>query len=196
MNSNRPRTKANQLLATARGISVLLTLLAASSCGAPSGGGVLTAPTAPVGGGPLAIVTAEADTTQDDDALAIVTAEAIASRGGGAIENKGAIAPQTGAAVQMSKTDVLPAGDSFIYTFQAAQGITATIELRQRDGTLDPYLRLLDPDGQEIAADDDSGGDRDSLIRLQLETAGTYTIVVRSYNDASGGRFSLTVSLE
>lgn len=184
MNSKRPRTKANQLLATALGIRVLLILLAASSCGTsgapPGGGGVLTAPAAPVGGG----------------ALAIVTAEAIASRGGGAIENKGAIAPQTGAGVQMSKTDVLPAGDSFFYTFEATQGITATIELRQRDATLDPYLRLLDPDGQEIAADDDSGGDRNSLIRLQLETAGTYTIVAGSYNDASSGRFSLTVSLE
>lgn len=129
------------------------------------------------------------------DSNAVATA-ATPPPGDGAFETKGAITPQDSTAIYMSMTDTLPAGTSFIYTFQAAQGNTATIELRRRDGALDPFLRLLDPGGQEIATDDDGGGDRDSLIHLQLTEAGSHTIVVSSYHDASSGRFLLAVSLE
>ncbi len=54
---------------------------------------------------------------------------------------------------------------------------------------------LLDPTGEEIADNDDrTSGDVNSRIAsVPLRRAGTYTIVAGSYDNASSGRFTLSL---
>jgi len=56
---------------------------------------------------------------------------------------------------------------------------------------LDPHLALLDDKGDEIAVNDDGGGDYNSLIREEL-APGTYTLVASGYASTSGP-YELTV---
>jgi hypothetical protein len=63
--------------------------------------------------------------------------------------------------------------------------------------TLDSYLRLLGPDGEEIAADDDTGGNLNSLILAALPETGTYTIGAQRLGGLSGyGEGAYTVTLD
>jgi hypothetical protein len=59
----------------------------------------------------------------------------------------------------------------------------------------DTYLEVYAPDGSSVAYDDDSGADYNSLVMgLTLAESGPYTIVARSYDDASGGPYMLEVA--
>ena len=59
----------------------------------------------------------------------------------------------------------------------------------------DPYLVLLDPDGNIVTENDDGGPSLDPLINeYQLQQTGEYTIVVTSFSD--GATFPYTLSLE
>lgn len=86
------------------------------------------------------------------------------------------------------------------YTFEGRAGDVVRIALTSND--FDPYLILLDPDGREIAYDDDGGGGLNSQIRnFELPEDGTYTIVVSSFlTQADGqsfsGEFTLSFDLE
>ncbi len=58
----------------------------------------------------------------------------------------------------------------------------------------DSYLVLQGPDGQELATDDDSGGDRNARIIHRITTDGRYRIMVTSYGSGqTTGEFSLTI---
>ena len=57
---------------------------------------------------------------------------------------------------------------------------------------LDPYLKLLGPDGKLVAEDDNSGRDGqrgDARLRLVLPEDGTYTIVVSTAKPEDTGRY-------
>ena len=50
-------------------------------------------------------------------------------------------------------------------------------------GDLDPFVRLLDRDGRELAVDDDSGGGRDAYLRYEpLPYTGRYRVVASRYS--------------
>ena len=52
---------------------------------------------------------------------------------------------------------------------------------------LDPYLRLEDPDGKEVAKDDDSGGELQARIRFECKRAGEYRVIATSFGDGQTG---------
>ncbi|HZZ82042.1 MAG TPA: PPC domain-containing protein [Gemmataceae bacterium] len=76
------------------------------------------------------------------------------------------------------------------HTVKLAKGKSYAIDLVSTD--FDAFLRLLDKDGKELAADDDSGGDLNSRILHSADRDGDYIIVVTSF-DGQVGKFSLKV---
>jgi hypothetical protein len=66
------------------------------------------------------------------------------------------------------------------WTLNGAAGQSVTIWCSPASGSeTDPRIKVLDPNGNEIASDDDSGGDYSALIsNLVLPSTGTYRIQV------------------
>lgn len=93
----------------------------------------------------------------------------------------------------LSATLSNPEGDR--WTFDAAAGDLITINLESTD--FDTYLELLDDAETVLTADDDSGTDLNSLIRLySIPEAGTYTVVVRAWSDSDTGNYTLELRKE
>lgn len=83
-----------------------------------------------------------------------------------------------------SRSGSLDAGvncESWTLTLDAAQ----TVALALGSETLDTYLILQTSTGTEIARDDDSGGNLNSLIAQDLQ-AGTYRVLVSTYGGGEG----------
>jgi len=79
------------------------------------------------------------------------------------------------------------------YTFAGEQGQFVRITMLQVD-SMDPYLRLLDADGNVLAEDDDSAGSLNSRIGpYRLPANGTYTIVATSLGGRDAGTFTLSL---
>ncbi|ABF46517.1 PPC, peptidase containing PKD repeats [Deinococcus geothermalis DSM 11300] len=73
------------------------------------------------------------------------------------------------------------------FKFDAAQGdmLKLTVKSVSVDpaSTLDPYVMILMPDGKTVLEkDDDSGAGLESEIRFNAPVAGTYTVVVTSFD--------------
>ena len=87
------------------------------------------------------------------------------------------------------------------FTFEAQAGDIVTIEAARADdnSTLDTLLILNDPDGEQVARNDDFGGTLNSTIEtVTLQQTGTYTIVMTRFLEAEGistGEFTLTLTL-
>lgn len=80
----------------------------------------------------------------------------------------------------------MPPRDQFCYGFEGAAGDVITIRMTRVDGDLDSFVDLWGPQS-EIARDDDSGGDLNSLIEdVHLTEAGHYEILVSGVGDTSG----------
>jgi hypothetical protein len=75
------------------------------------------------------------------------------------------------------------------YTFAGTAGQSITIDATAVGGT-DPRVYLLDPSGNKIAEDDDSGGGYNAQLTYTLPSAGTYTIRVDVF---TGGDFTLSL---
>ncbi len=76
------------------------------------------------------------------------------------------------------------------YEFKMEEGKTYQIDLKSKE--FDPWLRLLDPDGKQVAEDDDGGEDLDSRIVYKAKKSGAYRIIVTTFGDGETGRFFLT----
>ncbi len=70
------------------------------------------------------------------------------------------------------------------WTFEGAAGQTVTISVVGQ-GDCDPRTKLIDPQGNVLAEDDDSGGGYNSYISYTLPSAGRYTIRVDVYTTGS-----------
>lgn len=78
------------------------------------------------------------------------------------------------------------------YQFYGRTGERVSIRMEKSTTSLDPYLELRDPYGYTVAADDDSLANSNSLIdNYRLSSSGRYTIIARSYNNATYGKFWL-----
>lgn len=94
-----------------------------------------------------------------------------------------------------SVTDTLEVvGDHDWFRIELTEGQTITISL---DGSginalSDPYLRLRDADGNEIAFNDDFNG-LNSQLQFSATVAGTYYIDAGAYADAYTGEYTITV---
>lgn len=80
------------------------------------------------------------------------------------------------------------------YVMDASAGDAFRITLRS--GEFDSYLRWGTKSGEsftEVASDDDSGGDLDSMIQVRVERSGTYVIRVSALGAGNVGPYQLTV---
>jgi serine/threonine protein kinase len=87
------------------------------------------------------------------------------------------------------------------YKVQLEAGKTYVIDMKRNKGAGgDPYLILLDPQGKEVARDDDGGGNLDAQIRYSPAATGEYTIqatVLAAISIPNNGMpFTLTVRQE
>ena len=78
-----------------------------------------------------------------------------------------------------------------LFTFDGTAGQQIKITMTSTD--FDSYLYLIGPNGNEIARDDDSAGNYNSLINRQLEQSGRYTIEATQYAQKTG---SYQINLE
>ena len=92
------------------------------------------------------------------------------------------------------ESSVLPSDNSYFnaYTFEGDAGQRVTIEMDSRD--LNSYLILLSPEGDNIAQDDDSAGEKNSRIEVTLPTDGIYTVLANTYGSGETGDYTLALS--
>ncbi|NEO95933.1 MAG: hypothetical protein F6K56_39595, partial [Moorea sp. SIO3G5] len=76
------------------------------------------------------------------------------------------------------------------HTFEGKAGEQITIELTSEE--FDPYLILIDPDGNRIAKDNNGGEGKNARITVTLPTTGTYVIWANSYNQQETGNYTLS----
>lgn len=88
-------------------------------------------------------------------------------------------------------TPNLVSGQRDSWTFSANGGEVIRINM---DAEFDTYLELYGPTGQEVARNDDANG-LNSQIDVTLPTAGTYTIIARSFGDFGSGPYTLSLQL-
>lgn len=80
------------------------------------------------------------------------------------------------------------------HTFSGRDGQYVTISLESND--FDPYLILLDPNGQRISENDDiSRVNRNSRLILALPTSGLYTAVANSYESGKVGEYAIKIDV-
>lgn len=94
-------------------------------------------------------------------------------------------------AIGQTITPNLTSGLRDTWTFSANGGEVIRINM---DAEFDTYLELYGPTGQEVARNDDANG-LNSQIDVTLPTAGTYTIIARSFGDFGSGPYTLSLQL-
>lgn len=101
-----------------------------------------------------------------------------------------------GQATQIPESDeifghICPNGDLDYYKFYGYSGedISLDIDAMEYGSQLDPYLFLLDANGNVLASNDDEiySQDRDSLIEYRLPAEGTYYALVKAWQHPDAG---------
>ncbi len=77
------------------------------------------------------------------------------------------------------------------YTYKMVEGRTYQIDMQTR--AFDAFLRLENAKGEQVAADDDSGGMLNARIIYRAPKSGDYTICAMSLGGGSTGKFTLVV---
>jgi serine protease Do len=77
------------------------------------------------------------------------------------------------------------------YTYKMTEGRKYQIDMVS--GAFDSYLRLENPKGDQVAADDDGGGFPSARILYEAPTTGDFTICATTFGGGSTGKFMLTV---
>jgi hypothetical protein len=83
-----------------------------------------------------------------------------------------------------------------IHQFKMTAGKTYQIDMKSPDQkALDPYLRLEDPTGKQVAFNDDVAppGDLDAQIIYTAPKSGTYKIIATTFQPNQTGKYTLTV---
>lgn len=90
------------------------------------------------------------------------------------------------------------AGDKDAIKLQVEAGVTYTISMDGigSGGVADTYLYLFDSNTNEVARDDDGGGNYNSEITFTATSTGTYYIGATSYEDGYSGDYRLTVTAD
>ncbi|HYT89484.1 MAG TPA: redoxin domain-containing protein [Gemmataceae bacterium] len=82
---------------------------------------------------------------------------------------------------------------SKIHLVKLKGGKAYTIDMKSTQ--FDSYLRLEDPKGNELAEDDDSGGDLNAQIVFNCPADGEYKIVTMTFGPQMAGAYTLTVKM-
>ena len=87
-----------------------------------------------------------------------------------------------------SRTGSITPQDKFdLYVFEGQAGDAVTITMTRTSGNLDTLLFLIDPNNIEIASNDDINDSTDSLISVNLQEDGRYTIIATHFGGQYGG---------
>ncbi|MBE9118193.1 trypsin-like peptidase domain-containing protein [Lusitaniella coriacea LEGE 07157] len=91
--------------------------------------------------------------------------------------------------------NVLRTDNSFfdIYSFEGRRGHRVDLQMNSQE--VDSYLILVDPNGEQIAQDDDSGGGNNARIVATLPRDGTYLAIANTYESGQSGRYTLQARL-
>jgi hypothetical protein len=82
------------------------------------------------------------------------------------------------------------------WLFEGEAGDIVSISVVAVNEDMDTYLELYAPDGEQVMADDDSGGDSNAAIReFELAHTGTYRVVARGYDEAQSGEYTITLEM-
>jgi hypothetical protein len=92
------------------------------------------------------------------------------------------------------KDRVRTASHCKIFEVEMKQGQAYVIDLRSTE--FDPFLRVEDADGRELAQDDDSGGDLNARLRFIAPHTGTFRVIATTFAGGSTGSFTLSVRPE
>lgn len=108
-------------------------------------------------------------------------------------------APQSGQSVSIPggiNGRIAESSDVDCYRFEAKQGEAFTFEVRARryQSSIDPYIRLLNADGKQLAENDDLKDMKRSFADSRIENwkvpaDGTYTLEIRDMHLRGGGSF-------
>ena len=108
-------------------------------------------------------------------------------------------ADSAGLAARLDRNGRLEIGDDTLtsgefvdsYEFEGSPGQHVSIDVRS--SAFDTYLILKDPAGEQTENDDaqDDGGVGHSSIEADLTEAGTYRVLVTSYETGESGAYSL-----
>ncbi|MGJ3253314.1 MAG: trypsin-like peptidase domain-containing protein [Elainellaceae cyanobacterium] len=92
------------------------------------------------------------------------------------------------------ESNVLEFDRSFFnaYNFQANAGQRFVIDMLSSE--IDAYLILLDPNGQDLAQNDDGGNGTNARLMATAPVSGTYTVLANSYSAGESGQYELRVS--
>lgn len=84
-----------------------------------------------------------------------------------------------------------------VFTFEGRAGQIASVGAAARPGdSVDPLIVLIDPAGQPLGGDDDSGGNFDPLLRnVPLTTDGTYSVLLTHAMGGSAGQVAIGVQI-
>ena len=84
-------------------------------------------------------------------------------------------------------------GDEDRYTFEMTKGDVwcLSVEARVLGSPLDPILRVLAPDGSELAKNDDAGGSVDCEVEVTAAVDGPHTIVIGNLSEDVGTLLSI-----
>ncbi len=81
-----------------------------------------------------------------------------------------------------------------VYTFIGKAGQYLGLYMERVSGTVDPVVHLYSPNGDELASDDNSGGNRAALLRnVQLSVDGLYSI--QAWGRGFAGNYRLVLNL-
>lgn len=87
------------------------------------------------------------------------------------------------------------AGDRDWYRIRLEEGQSYRFRLNSGEGDnalADPLLKLIGPDGVEIAVDDDSGGNLNSFLEYNAIATGNYFVEARGFTEDAVGAYTLT----
>ena len=110
-------------------------------------------------------------------------------------------AANSGTAYSMNVGDtfsgsISAAGDNDWISIALAQSSNTRISLSKSvsSSSLDTFLEIYDSTGALVASNDDGGSGYNSMLEFIAQTAGTYYINARAYNNASSGAYQVTTT--
>lgn len=80
------------------------------------------------------------------------------------------------------------------YRMACGGGTRFTLEVQSND--FDAYAMVEDPSGATVASDDDSGGGRNARLAYTCSTSGEYRLIATRFGSATGGRYTLRVTMQ
>ena len=91
------------------------------------------------------------------------------------------------------ESNLLPVDNSYydLYAFKGRAGQRISIDMSSNQ--IDPYLILLNSQDQELAQDDDGGGEKNARIIITLPEDGTYKLLANSYEAGESGDYELKI---